>query len=313
MAKSKTSFLTSYRPAIFFGVVAGAIIINKWLALFVGFLLIGYSEYQRRNAITENAKESPEAPDQKKGKKKKAKQQPAKSAQHNTAASKGRQKRTAKAAAVQNPNLACMVKGHSHPINTVVVSSDAKRIVTSSRDAIRVFNAAGLLAKPQVYTYSRVPVAGDTCSAVNISSCGAYVICATASAPPTIHIWGVVSKKPKEVMSFPTDHSTKIDFAEFSTSGVKPFIVTASASRSDTTLRLWTKAGKNLTRVDTRKGQINAVSVSAEGRFIAVANWTSEVVIYEVCRNNNVFQKLAAVMSLKGHQSQVRSVCLCTD
>ena len=217
----------------------------------------------------------------------------------------------------EDPNLACLVKGHVHGISSIAISDDAKLLATASSDAIRVFDAPGLLAKPAAYTYHRIALGGDLASSLSISNCGAYIIYA-GRASRAVHIWEFrpftkdhkVGRKPQEMMVFPTDHKTTIDFALFVTSGARPFIVTASADQADTSVRLWTKKGKSLTRFDTRRAKINAVSVSAEGKFIAVASWTSQVALYEVCRDkDHVFQKVTPAMVFKGHAGQVLDVC----
>lgn len=217
----------------------------------------------------------------------------------------------------EDPNLACLVKGHVHGISSIAISDDAKLLATASSDAIRVFDAPGLLAKPAAYTYHRIALGGDLASSLSISNCGAYIIY-SGRASREVHIWEFrpftkdhkVGRKPEEMMAFPTDHTTIIDFALFVTSGARPFIVTASADQSDTSVRLWTKKGKSLTRFDTRRAKINAVSVSAEGKFIAVASWTSQVALYEVCRDkDHVFQKVTPAMVFKGHAGQVLDVC----
>lgn len=214
----------------------------------------------------------------------------------------------------QDPNLACLVKGHVHGITNVDISDDARLLATASKDGIRVFHAPGLLSKPASYTYARIPVGGDEASAMSISNCGAYVIF-TNSLSRKVNVWevqpfsnGKVHKKPVEMVVFDTDHNAKIDFVRFVTSGARPYILTACSSKEDTTIRLWTKKGKKLSTFDTKRLRTNSISVSADGRFIAAASITSEVAIFEVCRDkDHVFQKVKPAMILKG-RAQVLDV-----
>ncbi len=49
-----------------------------------------------------------------------------------------------------DPNLVCQVKGHTHGITAIVISDSGHLLATASQDAVRVFDAPALLAKPAV-------------------------------------------------------------------------------------------------------------------------------------------------------------------
>lgn len=52
-------------------------------------------------------------------------------------------------------------------------------------------------------------------------------------------------------------------------------------------------------------------AMSADGRFLAAATFTSDVKVYEACFDRSgAFVRLAKAMDLKGHKSQVW-VCFC--
>jgi len=106
-----------------------------------------------------------------------------------------------------------------------------------------------------------------------------------------------------------TGHTQTVSSVAFASTGAKPYIVTC-ARGDDTTVKFFNLRGKLLADMDTKQIRNYMLSVSSDSNFVAVANWMSEVKIFQVKRHKStgMFEKAVQAMALKGHGKMVRSL-----
>jgi len=86
------------------------------------------------------------------------------------------------------------------------------------------------------------------------------------------------------------------------------FYVTGS-DEEDTTIKAWSLSGENLASFATSQLRNHHILRSENGRFLAVAAWTSDVMIVELKTNKDgSLKSLGKAMALKGHRKGIIDV-----
>eukprot|EP00201_Polytomella_parva_P003106 CAMPEP_0175077454 /NCGR_PEP_ID=MMETSP0052_2-20121109/23406_1 /TAXON_ID=51329 ORGANISM="Polytomella parva, Strain SAG 63-3" /NCGR_SAMPLE_ID=MMETSP0052_2 /ASSEMBLY_ACC=CAM_ASM_000194 /LENGTH=474 /DNA_ID=CAMNT_0016346935 /DNA_START=206 /DNA_END=1629 /DNA_ORIENTATION=+ len=245
----------------------------------------------------------------------------------------------------QHEMFVSALKGHSDIVNALSWSSDGSSLVTACDDqTLRVFDTTDLSSKDprvrRVNTSSRPTGVGFTSSggllvslddppqthvsffAPNRSS----KTTASNAAPfeETVTVKKIFDAKDqilKSVGVCPASFSSAAAYsghgsgsgsASSSAGPAGGFIACLSTKKS---VKVFDWTGKLLATLEPNSLKNHDLTVSADGRFLAVASFTSEVKVWEMTyvrgpSGSKEFKHVLKVMDLKGHRGQITSVAL---
>lgn len=181
--------------------------------------------------------------------------------------------------------------GHTANINSLVMTTDGKKIVSGSGDkTIRIWDIAGeelaVLIGHSNYI-SSVAITPDSKKIVS------------GSGDKTIRIWDLISGKQLKVLS---GHEGEISAVAITPDGQK--IVSASW---DKTIRIWDlNSGQQLATLKGHESGVIAVAITPDGQKIVSGSWDNTIRIWDLVSG-------AELEVLKGHDSGVISVAITPD
>jgi WD40 repeat protein len=198
-----------------------------------------------------------------------------------------------------------VLKGHTGAVSALAFSRHALASAASDR-AILLWPGSHLLLND--HRTRRIALEGEEGTALAFANDGKILVTALGAAR-AIAVHSVFDEKQADgkyfrlQSQFNTGHSLIKGMA---VGGSPAFIVTCS---TDTDVRVWDLAGNKLHALDSKTMNNAGLAMSGDGRFFALASWSSEVKIFEILRKKDgSFDKVAHLGSLVGHKQSVYAV-----
>lgn len=209
----------------------------------------------------------------------------------------GRAAPAAGPAEAAHPLLVTVLKGHTGRVTALCVSSDARAVATASEDrTVRVYDCASLQGSAGGHRFARCQLDLDHAEAICFVGRSGRIACAMGGSKridvyavdvPTAASAGARLPPPKQVNRVPcAGHTTSLRGLEVSAAAgaAHPVFVT-TAARPDTWVRAWQPQGGEVARADTKQVENYCLAASADGRFLAVGAFSSDVKVFEIVRD----------------------------
>mmetsp|Transcript_12576 Transcript_12576/g.38446 ORF Transcript_12576/g.38446 Transcript_12576/m.38446 type:complete len:414 (+) Transcript_12576:67-1308(+) len=228
----------------------------------------------------------------------------------------GRQKKGGKtSASLSHPLLLRTLGGHNDVVTSFGISKESMRIVTSSLDqSLKVWHSPldpdAKYAMTKVSTTSGQVKLPDSALWACIDDLGSTVVAVLEkSSKLKSYIIANLSMDggPCEKV---VKQKGRIAYMEVLRGSGAVLTYT-----DEMELCLWALNGENLVKLSTHQVKMNDIAVSADGRFIATAGFTSDVQIYEVqyAKGSRTVVGCTKVMDLRGHNAAVHSISFSGD
>jgi S1-C subfamily serine protease len=188
--------------------------------------------------------------------------------------------------------LANNLEGHQDIVNSVVISSDKKRVITGSWDnTIKVWNAqTGQLEQTLVGHESLV-------NSVALSGDGNTLV--SGSDDGTVKVWNLQTGESRQTL---TGHNDVVNSVAITLDGK-----TAVSASDDETIRVWNlETGKSKLSLTGHEDWINCVAISTDGTTVVSASSDETVRVWDL--NNGKLER-----TLKGHTDVVNTVAISPD
>ncbi|GAX85174.1 hypothetical protein CEUSTIGMA_g12592.t1 [Chlamydomonas eustigma] len=223
--------------------------------------------------------------------------------------------------ASHHPLFINTLKGHGDVVHGVTWSSDSKLLATSCDDMmVRIFDLSDITNREPKFRRiktPRIPVGagfsdskGEQVAVVMRGIPDTIVAMFSPTATKTLEggtveqLWQVSNVHGKEPVL-----QAK---ASCSSSGRANVIVSLSTKKD---AKVFNMQGKEMAALEPNSLGNHELALSGDGRFIAVASFTSEVKIWEVktAKDTGAVTGVVKAMDLKGHKKKVMSVALSPD
>ncbi|KAF5843867.1 WD40-repeat-containing domain protein [Dunaliella salina] len=214
------------------------------------------------------------------------------------------------------------LKGHGDAVHSVAWNTEGKQLVTACEDmVVRVFDVLDVTTRNQKYTSIRaakIPQGagfGDSDNEVlvlmqgtNMAMLAAYGPTANKAekGPPFEQKWMLENVHGKEALL------SMCTVPRAAACAGKGIAITCSTKKD---ARVFDMQGKELAKLDPNSLLNHSLVVSRDGRFAAVASFTSEIRFWELKweKGTGAFRGPFKAMELKGHKSQVMCAAISAD
>eukprot|EP00922_Rhytidocystis_sp_ex-Travisia-forbesii_P028855 GHVS01042291.1.p1 GENE.GHVS01042291.1~~GHVS01042291.1.p1 ORF type:complete len:411 (-),score=91.10 GHVS01042291.1:330-1562(-) len=204
----------------------------------------------------------------------------------------------------QNRHYLSVLKGFAGSI-TCVALHPQQDIVAASCSGDRTVRVVDLSSPAKLRDanppYVRCAIQGDFAAVVDFSHDGTHILAVKDFSRTLLKIKiakDVETGRPMQVVSESTEplHRNRVRWLSASKGN---WVVTCS-EEDDTEVKVWSYAGDLLASYTTKQVKNFQMSVSpVDGRFIAVAAWSSGVKVMEIVSKASDFRKLDKAMDLK--------------
>lgn len=217
------------------------------------------------------------------------------------------------------------LKGHPDVINAAAWSPNGKLIATACDDMqLRLFDVSQLASQSIKFKWVKTPQAP---LGVGFGNDGSSMVAALRGIPDVVHLAHYVPHKQGANITFEPawqkqavlGHEQLLEMAvvpapQSEALGVAQaggIAVLLSPKKEGRVLGL--ASGGSLAEFKPNSFENHALAVSANGRFICVASFTADVMVWEVQWGRDGYKGTPKVMDLKGHKSQVMSAAFAPD
>lgn len=217
------------------------------------------------------------------------------------------------------------LKGHPDVINAAAWSPNGRLLATACDDMqLRLFDVAELGSQHIKFKWVQAPQAA---LGVGFGNDGSSLVAALRGIPDVVHLVHYVPHKQGGAITFEPawqkqavlGHEQLLEMAvvpgpQSEALGVPQaggIAVLLSPKKEGRVFGL--AAGGSLAEFKPNSFHNHALAVSANGRFICVASFTADVMVWEVQWGRDGYKGTPKVMDLKGHKSQVMSAAFAPD